>query len=403
MRRTVTPLLNGATSEHACGATDVTDVGGDADAPSGVFPKPENTRLFGLTPSNQELARVLQREFVRRQRRTNCESAPEEEETHDCFLSKTGTHMTHRRKSKTYLQILISLGMIVGTRASLAQAGAAPALAAEKARIRVCVPQLREQPDRDQPLGATLLKDCESRQFVDLEDSDHQPHVHDLDLVLLYVNDSTTKLGAAGITKITYVIRSPGKPPTANEVECPLPHPDTYDNANVLPCYIHSGPFGTSQYDTVEVRANTTQGVITRYARFSQPVSLASTAAGFWFPVGVFGTNFHANSNGITLAALPIGIAWGVQWNIKSKDYLGLSGFASWSVAPQKSDSGVANGDYSLSGVTPGAIIDFDGYAYAGWGYAADFRTGSDHRDPGHMFVAAFGPKLLQLIKLQAQ
>ncbi|HVZ31495.1 MAG TPA: hypothetical protein VG963_03670, partial [Polyangiaceae bacterium] len=81
----------------------------------------------------------------------------------------------------------------------------------------------------------------------------------------------------------------------------------------------------------------------------------------------MFGTNFKSNADGITLAALPIGIALGGQLYISGKDYIGLSGFGSWTIAPQKSEGETKSENYTVSSLSTGAFLDVDGYVYLGY------------------------------------
>jgi hypothetical protein len=69
------------------------------------------------------------------------------------------------------------------------------------------------------------------------------------------------------------------------------------------------------------------------------------------------------------------------------------------SIAPQKASSGANSGNYTVASVSPGAFFDFDGYAYAGYAYALDLRSG--YANPGHMFVLGVGPRLLEVLKAE--
>ena len=49
------------------------------------------------------------------------------------------------------------------------------------------------------------------------------------------------------------------------------------------------------------------------YFRWKKSYSLYNNHAGFWIPIGLLSTNFSLGTNGITLAPMPIGLAWGIS------------------------------------------------------------------------------------------
>lgn len=267
--------------------------------------------------------------------------------------------------------------------------------------LSVCLPSsMKAVPDSEKTrLPADLIKDCkDGGGLIESQTrSEIQPRVRNNNYVVVYVGDGSTTLGAAQITNVNWSIHKEGA-----KGAVPMACEDTgnaWDERYFKLCKIEGDRFpDASHNDVVEVDVAAGGAAVPRYGRFTRRWSLASTAAGFWIPVGLFGTNFQSNDDGITLAALPVGLAWGFQLNLPKGEHIGLSFYGSWSIAPQKTD-GKANGNYTLASLSPGAFLDFDGYAYAGYGYALDLRSG--HSNPGHMMVVGIGPKLLQLLKGQ--
>ena len=142
---------------------------------------------------------------------------------------------------------------------------------------------------------------------------------------------------------------------------------------------------------TVQIR-----GRAPLYFRWKKPYGLYNNHAGFWIPIGLLSTNFSLGSNGITLAPMPIGIAWGIKLYLNEM-YLGLSLAFNYTIHPINDSTGKATGAYSFTSFTPAALIDFNGYVYAGYGYGLRFDDIS--QSPGSLFVVGVGPALLSILK----
>jgi len=101
-------------------------------------------------------------------------------------------------------------------------------------------------------------------------------------------------------------------------------------------------------------------------------------AAGFWIPVGLFGTDFNSTASGIGFAPMPINIALGTKWYLMDKDYLGFSTCFNWTVnSGQDSNQTNTNQNVNLLTGTAGLLLDFDNYIYLGAGKEFNFEKGS--------------------------
>jgi len=273
-----------------------------------------------------------------------------------------------------------------------------PATSVSLARPKVhfCIPKNKITTETTLRPPNEVVSDCAGRELKEDPDlSLDPPRVRSDEHVLVYAGDGGTTLRQAHIKKVSYTFSTSG----ASEQVCVdlSSSPASYDPFFAR-CIVktpddafHLAPLAVKvEFDNLETSV--------RWAVLTRPVSLAGKAYGFWVPVGLFGTDFHSNSDGIALAALPVGLAWGVQANINGGDYIGLSGISSWAIAPQKRTDGTT-GDYFLSAYSVGAIIDFDSFIYVGYAYAGDFRSG--YKDPGHMAVLGVGPKMLKFFKAQ--
>lgn len=220
----------------------------------------------------------------------------------------------------------------------------------------------------------------------------------DGDYLVVYVNDGTQTLASSSVTDITYTIG------TGTPTSCINGNASLLGQHYII-CKI-TAPAAARARDLITTKLSVTGSAqpnsgftLLRVGTF---LSYAGSAAGFWIPVGLFGTTFQSNADGITLAALPVGLAWGGQLYPfhNNTDYVGLSGFASWTISPQKSTSGANNGNYTIADLSPGVMFDLDGYAYAGAAYTIDFRSGFS--SPGFLAVLGLGPKLLTFLKAES-
>lgn len=281
--------------------------------------------------------------------------------------------------------------------------GASPAAAAAaaNARVAVCVPKdssvLSLDPTRS---PANVAELCANRLATPYRDATaQQPRIRSGDLAFVFAGDGTQKLGTLGVTSVTVAVGTSGAAQSAPPVGFPYAVADSY----FLPVILDAANFpDASQGDPVTFSVQLSAGPsVVLYGDFIKPFSLYNSGSTFgaWIPVGLFGTNGQSNASGITLAALPVGVAWGFKWNVSSNFYLGLSAFGSWTIAPQKDSTGGSTGNYTLSAVTPGAFLDVAGYLYVGYGYAVDLRSG--YANPGSMLVVGVGPTLLQFLKGQ--
>lgn len=264
--------------------------------------------------------------------------------------------------------------------------------------VNVCLPEDdRLIPSKeDVALAKATKEDCANGgALIESQTrSEIQPRIRNKNYVVVYVGDGSKSLGATGITEVSYSVHKEGA--TGAPIKCEDNDTEWADKLFRL-CKLDTSKFPSASHgDVVEFNVTSGSGTARRFGRFSRPFSLASSVAGFWIPVGMFGSNFRTNEDGITLAALPIGLAFGGQYNFQNGHHLGISVFASWAIAPQKTAT-ATNGNYTVASISPGAFLDIDGFAYLGYGYAADFRDG--HKDPGHMMVLGVGPKLLEFLK----
>jgi hypothetical protein len=220
----------------------------------------------------------------------------------------------------------------------------------------------------------------------------------DGDYLVVYVNDGSQTLATSSVTDITYTVGKNSPTSCINGNQSLL-------GQYFIICKI-APPDSAKARDQIIAKLTVTGATQPNFGysllRVGTFLSYAGSAAGFWIPVGLFGTTFQSNADGITLAALPVGIAWGGQLYPfhNNTDYIGLSGFASWTISPQKSSSSANNGNYTIADLSPGALFDLDGYAYAGAAYTIDFRTG--YSSPGFLAVLGLGPKLLTFLKAES-
>jgi hypothetical protein len=221
------------------------------------------------------------------------------------------------------------------------------------------------------------------------------------DFIVVYVNDGSKTLAASSVTDVTYSIGA------STPVSCVKDAGVELATDYFILCQV-SAPASAKARDLVTVKMIVggpgTPQPNAGYSHFRVRVfpSLAGNAYGFWLPVGLFGTTFQSNADGITLAALPVGLAWGGRLYAfnDNTNYVGLSVFGSWTISPEKSSTGVANGNYAISDASPGALLDFNGFFYAGSAYTFDFRSG--YKSPGFLAIVGLGPKLLTVLKAES-
>lgn len=313
-------------------------------------------------------------------------------------------------KATLFSLVVLAAGLRVNPAfAVTAAAVEAAKMQARNADVRVCVPSRKKYLNTQQQLPPDIAKECE-------DGSNHlaqpipknvsaQPHIRDGNIVYVYIGDGTTTLSDAGVTDVSITIHGTATTSTQNTT-CNLTAEAPLNSSYFLQCDIGSDAFpNAAQGDSIDFEI---REIISyhRYALFTKWVSPASSAhlgpIGFWVPVGMFGTNFKSNTDGIALAALPIGLAAGVQMNFNNTNYVGVSAFANWSIVPQKdSMTGMATGSYDFQSATIGGFADLDGYLYAGYGYALDARKGT--ANPGSLLVIGVGPRLLEFLKGQSK
>ena len=145
---------------------------------------------------------------------------------------------------------------------------------------------------------------------------------------------------------------------------------------------------------TVKVAYNNIE--TTRALRLSRRYSWYGTQ-GLWMPLGLFGSNFDATNTGATLAALPIGLAWGERIHLSDTFYIGGSVIGNYVIHPKVDLSGKDTGDFALLSVSAGFLVDINNLVYVGGTYGWTFV--SDTKDPGFMFVIGAAPGLLDIAK----
>lgn len=135
--------------------------------------------------------------------------------------------------------------------------------------------------------------------------------------------------------------------------------------------------------------------------RFGQPYYTGYSLPCIWFPVGLFGTNFHRGDEGIVLAPMPIGIAAGYQFGITPDFYLGVSVFGSWMMNESINKDNDANTDnkrsYTVKSLSLGALFDVNDYFYVGYSYGFDFQK--SHKNPGSVIVLGASTKVIDWLK----
>lgn len=137
----------------------------------------------------------------------------------------------------------------------------------------------------------------------------------------------------------------------------------------------------------------------TRYARWRNGFSLPGLGhSGFWIPVGLFASDLSRDAGtGIPFATMPVGLAWGVQFNLKNIS-LGVSAFASWMVRASTEESTDTGAGFTLQSLALGALINIGGWVAVGAGHAWDFGRADGVDDPGWFFTFGLGPRLINTI-----
>jgi len=120
-----------------------------------------------------------------------------------------------------------------------------------------------------------------------------------------------------------------------------------------------------------------------------------SSLAGFWFPTGMFASNFDRTDVGISFAPMPIGLAWGSKYNFKNgKGYIGASLCANWLIYEQKD---TLDKSIHFQSISLGALFDISNYVTLGVTYGIDLTV--NKKNPGLLFVVGIAPGILNLIK----
>jgi hypothetical protein len=293
--------------------------------------------------------------------------------------------------------LCVSLATLRSVRAQVIDKATADVVKAAS-DINVCVPRVSSVPPRhDEPLPREIIASCNDRLATPYKyATGQQPLIRNTNLVLIYIGDGSKTLGSYGVTAVSTTIGGSSAVDTCDTTQA------STANSYFLPCWINSDYFPDASQGDVITFAVTEATTYNFYAVYTRRVTLAGKAYGFWFPIGMFATDFKSSADGIGLAVLPIGLAWGAQYHFSGTDYLGLSIFGSWSIIPQKADSGAnmsMDNSYTLRSATGGALADLDGYVYVGAGYSADFRTGFSN--PGLLMAVGVGPRLLEILKAQ--
>jgi hypothetical protein len=311
-----------------------------------------------------------------------------------------------------HTQRLLASVLIVSAMALTPNVRAAPVAAAVAASdINVCVPRTSGNvPNQSVPLPqqSGVLTDCSNRLATPYKYStNQQPVIRNTNVVYIYVGDGSNVLGHFGVTGIHTTIGTKTAD-TCDVSQVPLA------SSYYVPCWINSDYFpDAAQGDLITFSVDETDNTASppqtatygRYAVFTKRLTVAGKALGFWLPVGLFGTDLKSTTDGIGLAVLPVGVAWGLQYHLSGTDYLGVSAFGSWSIIPGKptmtSAMATTNATtgYTVQSLTAGGFIDGDGYVYLGAAYAWDLRQG--YSNPGLLMVLGAGPRLLDVLKAQ--
>jgi hypothetical protein len=211
--------------------------------------------------------------------------------------------------------------------------------------------------------------------------------------VAVLFGDQSQKLSDLGITKVTVTVGSKSVDHTINDM----------GDWNYFVFYFYEANFpGLLSNETpIFVTIPGYEGR-TWYFRYKKTIS---TYKGFdkvpfaWFPVALFSTNFKSNENGVSLAPMPIGLAAGIKINVNKDYYFGFSAIASWLIAPEKKADNAekSSGNYNVSQMSFGGLVDFSNFLYAGYAYGKNFKSGNS--DQGHLFVVGVAPGALQLFQ----
>jgi len=124
---------------------------------------------------------------------------------------------------------------------------------------------------------------------------------------------------------------------------------------------------------------------------------------GAWLPIGLFSTNLAIGDEGMQLASLPIGFAWGFKRNFGNGHYVGASVMANWLIHQQVDGAGKPTGDLNLAALTAGGLLDVNNWFYLGYAYGVNLaKKVPESRMPGHMLVIGVAPGALQFLKAQS-
>ncbi len=216
--------------------------------------------------------------------------------------------------------------------------------------------------------------------------------------VAIYFDNGNTVLSDAGFTQAQVTIGTGSN----NQHKYTVPN-DGNPAWKYFVIYIDPTLYPNAQDgDLVQIQVGATNVSDTLYNfRFIQTVSpygVGNSHAYAWFPIALFSTDFKSNTSGISLAAMPVGLAAGVKlYPFNNQFYIGGSGILNWLISPEKNATGTATGNYNFAGGTIGALIDINNLFYVGYAYGIDLT--SAHNNPGNLFVLGVAPGLVQLLQ----
>ncbi len=205
--------------------------------------------------------------------------------------------------------------------------------------------------------------------------------------LLIYNSDKTTKLSTS-IKDIFYIELTDGY---ANKEELFKVRNDELDNYYFITdlSFLGDRPRNKNIIQ-FKVTLNDNSPPISGFFKYYNDSELYPMS-GFWVPIGLFSTDFKKHDeNGILFSAQPIGFAFGNKFNSR-KSYLGVSGAINYVLTPANVDD--KNNIY-LSDAAFAAIIDINGWIYAGYSFPFDINENKQN-----MFVIGIGAEFINLIK----
>jgi hypothetical protein len=164
--------------------------------------------------------------------------------------------------------------------------------------------------------------------------------------------------------------------------------------------------------DPLDVSVTTADNIYHKYFKYRKILAPYDVLGPVWLPIGLFGTHFSTNQNGLQFAAFPINLAIGGKWYATDSVYFGLSLILAWTIYSSSTSTGSSssgmtasaaspsstNSSFSVSAASLGLLLDVSNWFYVGGAYGYDFRT-DVVQQPGAFLVVGVAPGLLQLMQ----